>query len=43
MCFTLYRQVTDGFVYRNIGYGSLNTMARVGAIVGPQLVFLVMY
>ncbi|KAL4239283.1 hypothetical protein ACF0H5_000100 [Mactra antiquata] len=27
-------------VVRNIGYGFQNTMARVGAVVGPQLVFL---
>ncbi|KAL4239284.1 hypothetical protein ACF0H5_000101 [Mactra antiquata] len=27
-------------VVRNIGYGFQNTMARVGAIVGPQLVYL---
>ncbi|XP_053381478.1 organic cation/carnitine transporter 2-like [Mercenaria mercenaria] len=27
-------------VVRNIGYGLQNTMARVGAIIGPQLVFL---
>ncbi|XP_053392451.1 solute carrier family 22 member 21-like isoform X2 [Mercenaria mercenaria] len=27
-------------VVRNIGYGFLNTMARLGAIIGPQLVFL---
>ncbi|XP_053392449.1 organic cation transporter protein-like [Mercenaria mercenaria] len=27
-------------VVRNIGFGLQNTMARVGAIIGPQLVFL---
>ncbi|XP_060589533.1 solute carrier family 22 member 15-like [Ruditapes philippinarum] len=27
-------------VVRNIGYGFQNTMARVGAVIGPQLVFL---
>jgi hypothetical protein len=26
---------------RNIGMGSMNTMARIGAIIGPQLVYLV--
>jgi len=29
------------FPFRNIGYGTQNTMARVGAVIGPQLVFLV--
>ncbi|XP_060565156.1 solute carrier family 22 member 21-like [Ruditapes philippinarum] len=27
-------------VVRNIGMGSMNTMARIGAIIGPQLVYL---
>lgn len=31
------------FINRNIGYGLQNTMARVGAIIGPQLVTLVTY
>ena len=28
-------------ITRNIGYGLQNTMARVGAIIGPQLVTVV--
>ena len=31
------------YLNRNIGYGLQNTMARVGAIIGPQLVTLVTY
>ncbi|XP_052818480.1 solute carrier family 22 member 7-like [Mya arenaria] len=27
-------------VIRNLGYGTQNTMTRIGAIIGPQLVFL---
>ncbi|XP_052815175.1 solute carrier family 22 member 13-like isoform X1 [Mya arenaria] len=27
-------------VVRNLGYGTQNTMARIGAIIGPQLVYL---
>ena len=29
------------FLLRNIGYGALNMASRVGAIVAPQLVFMV--
>ena len=28
-------------MFRTIGFGSLSVMARVGAMVGPQLVYLV--
>ena len=41
--FHMLHSIIFFFYFRNIGFGLCSTLSRIGAAIGPQLVFLVSF